>query len=229
MEQNIPISQNTTPLNIIDNLDDLKILLFWQIIRDGNIMLLDLGYQKDTQYSEEEKQLVTEIWYKLYDAYYSQTNDSRSKHELKKSSEELFLAYRIKRLHKFYELLEWLLDRINDLPYAMWSSMYADLLESLKHTESKIKIYKSDDSLIVFEKIGRYMSSLHNQLKKITTGKQKLADNAVSNIYTKVASVGVELGLQLNVNNMSCNEWLAFQVMASQRQAAKLKQNNKSK
>jgi hypothetical protein len=229
MEQNIPISQNTIPLNIINNLDDLKILLFWQIIRDGNIMLLDLDYQKDTQYSEEEKQFVTEIWYKLYDAYYSQTDDSRSKHELKKSSEELFLSYRIKRLNDFCELLGWLSNMQFDLSEDKWYEMYHALVNSVKEKEPRIKLNVLDDPLPNFEKIARYMASLHNQLKKLTTGKQKSADSAVSNIYTKVGYVSVELGIQLNVKEMSCNEWLAYQGMASQRQAAKLKQNKKNK
>lgn len=223
MEQNTHIS-----LNIIRTLDDLKILLFWKIIRDGNICLLDANHS-EREYTDIELSELQEVWYKLYDEYYRQTNDSRSKHELKKSADELTLAYRIMRLHQLCELLAWLSNHRLDLPQEKWDKMYIDFVNSVKETEPKIKTNIFDESIDTLEKINRYMASLHNQLKKLTTGKKQNADSAVSNIYTKVASVGVELGLQLDVKEMSCNEWLAYQEMAAAKQRAKEQQNRRGK
>lgn len=225
------MEQNThTSLNIIRTLDDLKILQFWKIIRDGNVMLLDSNWVKDKEYTEHERSELQEVWYALYDEYYKQTNDSRSKHELKKSSDELILSYRIMRLHKFCELLVWLSNCRSELPQEKWDQMYVDLVNSVKETEPKIKTNIFDEPIGTLEKINRYMASLHNQLKKLTAGKKKSADSAVSNIYTKVAAVGIELGLQLKVEDMSCNEWLAYQSVAAARQrAAKEQQNRKGR
>lgn len=223
MEQNTHIS-----LNIIRTLDDLKILLFWKIIRDGNIMLLDVNHT-DREYTETERSEVQEVWYALYDEYYRQTNDSRSKHELKKSADELVLSYRIMTLHKFIELVGFLHNHRIDLPQEQWDKMYIDLVQSVKEKEPRIKTNIFDEPITTVEKINRYMASLNNQLKKLTTGKQANADSAVSNIYTKVASVGIELGLQLDVREMSCNEWLAYQSMYNQKRQAQEKQNRRGK
>lgn len=223
MEQNTHIS-----LNIIRTLDDLKILLFWKIIRDGNICLLDANHS-EREYTDIELSELQEAWYKLYDEYYRQTNDSRSKHELKKSADEFMLSYRIMTLHKFIVLTGFLQNHRIDLPKEQWHKMYIDLVQSVKEKEPRIKTNIFDEPIDTLEKINRYMASLHNQLKKLTTGKQKNADSAVSNIYTKVASVGVELGLQLDVKEMSCNEWLAYQEIAAAKQRAKEQQNRRGK
>lgn len=221
MEQNTHIS-----LNITRTLDDLKILLFWRIIRDGNLLLLDTNYT-DREYTETESTEIREVWYKLYDEYYTQTNDSRSKHELKKSADELVLMQRIKSLHDYCVLLGWLSNYKTELPAENWDKMYIDLVQGIKESNPRIKTNIFDEPINTLEKVSRYMGSLHNQLKKLTTGKQANADSAVANIYTKVVAVGTELGIQLNVENMSCNEWLAYQTTVHSRAAARRAQDKK--
>lgn len=220
-----------TSLNIIRSLDDLLVLLFWKIIGDNNFMLLCPDYKPESEYTDSQKSEVLEVWYRLYDEYYKQCEDSRSKHDLRKGAIELSLSQRITSLCKSLEGIMWLQNHHELLPEENYMKMYMDAIGVLIHNEPKLKgklnIFDVPTDTIL--KVNRYIASLSNQLKKLTQGKEKRVEKSVQNIYNKVAFVGAELGMQLNVKEMSCNEWLAYQSMASQKQHAKREQHTKNK
>jgi hypothetical protein len=225
MVQNTPIS-----LNITQSLDDLLVLLFWKIIKDNNFLLLDQNYT-DREYSEAEHEEIKQVWYRLYDEYYKQCEDTRSKHELKKDADELVLSYRISRLYESICLMIELEGMKNMLPVEAYNEMYLINMEVFIKIEPKLKsklnIFESADETL--DKVNRYMSALSNQLQRLTKDKPERADKAVENIYSKIAYVATEIGLQLNVKDMTCNEWLAYQKIAYQKRAAQKQQPIKSK
>lgn len=210
------MEQNTrTSVNIIQSLDDLKVLAFWRIIKESNFYYLDNDYYKGKEYSETDQEQIRNSWLQLYDEYYTLCNDGKSKNELKRDVQELYLAYKIHRLDKSLELLKWLTKQEFILGIEMYMkllteniNMFYDIDKSLK---GKLNIFDIDKSVNAVEK---YMLALTNQHNKIISDKPKKVDEKVKNIFERVAAVGLALGIQLNVNEMTVSEWIAWQQMA---------------
>lgn len=225
------VPNTPTSLNIIQSLDDLKILLFWKIIRDNNFFMLHAEWNPDIEYTDAQKEELQVAWYKIYDAYYTQCEDSKSKNDLRKDALELELSFRIQRLHGNVQLYGWLWNHRVDLSDEQMQKMVMDLQDMILQREPglKGKLNMFDTPLESIDKITKLMHSLSNQLNRVADKKDKRVDKAVDNIYKKVASVGAELGLQLNVNEMNCSEWLAYNAMAAQKRAAQQQNIRKKK
>jgi len=217
--------------NIIQSLDDLKILVFWKIIKDNNYLLIDRLYTPEKEYSETEKEFITQIWHKLYDDYFIQCNDSRSKRDLRKDAEELTLAFRIETIIKIIELMGWLNNHKVDLPEENYIQMMMDNINLFYETEptlkGKLNIFSTPIENITI--VNKYLSSLQNKYARLVNDKPKRAQKQIDNVYNKVLYIGTILGIQLRVDEMSCSEWLAAQNIAYQKQEAQRKANEKGK
>ena len=61
------ISRN---IELINSLDTLKILRFWQIIKEKNVLLLDLDHKEGKKYTKDQLEEIESTWLKLYDEYF---------------------------------------------------------------------------------------------------------------------------------------------------------------
>lgn len=98
-------SRNIKPINYYKSLDKLKILTFWQIIKDKNILLLDFDYVEDKKYSKEQLKELEDTWLRLYDEYYILLNDSKSKYKMNKTFDELKTRDKINQIKYNYDFL----------------------------------------------------------------------------------------------------------------------------
>lgn len=226
------MEQSTHTLkNIIRSLDDIRILLFWKIIKDKNYFLLDKNYFDGKEYSEDEALEVKTAWFVLYDEYYRQCNDAKSKNELRLDAKELELSYRILRLTKIIELIGWVNNHKCDISDEVYMGHIMECVDLANELESKLKgklnIFDSPVELI--KKIGRFLHALQNDYKRITSTRTVRVQKTIDNIYLKVAQTGVNLGMQLNVNEMSASEWLAWQEMSNNKIKAENQKARKGK
>lgn len=226
------MAQNTVIFpNIIQSLDELKILVFWKIIRDNDYLLIDRDHSPQKEYSDTEKEFIPQTWHKLYDDYFAQCNDSRSKRDLRKDAEELTLAWRIESIIKVIELMGWLNNHQSDLPEETYVQMMMDNVALFTETEPSLKP-KLNIFASPIENIGivnKLLTSLQNKYARLVSDKPKRAEKQIDNVYVKVARLGGALGIQLNVNEMTCSEWLGWQDVAYRKQKAEKEANDKRK
>lgn len=189
-------------------LDDVLILDFWKVLKSGDYTLIGL--------TEDE-------WSELYDAYFLQKNDSRSKQFLKSMKDEAVLVF---KMHLAIENYNFLLFVVNQKPFFL--NLYEQRLKeiyTLIEKTLKVKMQESQPETYNLKTIERVISALRNKYNIEQTNKAKQANKEIDNVYKVVASVSRILEMQLNVKEMTVNEWLAYEEIAKE----KVQQQKQSK
>jgi hypothetical protein len=181
-------------------LDDVLILDFWKVLKSGDYTLIGL--------TEDE-------WSDLYDAYFLQKNDSRSKQFLKSMKDEAVLVF---KMHLAIENYNFLLFVVNQKPFFL--NLYEQRLKeiyTLIEKTLKVKMQESQPETYNLKTIERVISALRNKYNIEQTNKAKQANKEIDNVYKVVASVSRILEMQLNVKEMTVSEWLAYEEVAKEK------------
>lgn len=199
-------------IDIKDSLDTVKILTFWEIQKTQNIYLIDSLWHKGKEYSNEQSDYINGIWSDLYDDYFKVKNDSRSMKYLRDLKEEAMLVFKIELLSNIYTHL----DTVQNNKTFLTDDDYKDLIESARQSIFKIQtgvqlppdVYKIKD--VINKLLAGFVNRYNLQKKKVDSETNK----KIQNVFEVVAAVGLALNMQLNVNEMSVSEWLAYESMA---------------
>lgn len=189
-------------------LDDVLILDFWKVLKSGDPSVIGL--------SEDE-------WSDLYDAYFLQKNDSRSKQFLKSMKDEAVLVF---KMHLAIENYNFLLFVVNQKPFFL--TLYKQRLKevyTLIEKSLKVKMLESQPESYNLKTIERVISALRNKYNIEQTNKAKQANKEIENVYKVVANVSRILEMQLSVKEMTISEWLAYEEIAKE----KVQQQKQSK
>ncbi len=216
MDQNIITSKN---MELINNLDKLRIILFWDILKEQNYFLLDANYSKDKKYSQIESEEILAVWYKLYDEYYSLKNDQKAKLFLSKAINEMKLRVRIDNIVSTANFLVDLENHYRDILEPEQFSEYEHKLYSLiKELEPKIKLKYFDGIAVNLKIIQSVVNALTTQLTLMQKKTEKVIDNEIQNVYKIVASVEQILERSIpNINEISVMQWLAYEDIANEK------------
>ena len=216
MEQNITTSKN---MELINSLDKLRIILFWDILKEQNYFLLDANYSKDKKYSQIEGEEILAIWYKLYDEYYSLKNDQKAKIFLSKAINEMKLKIKIENITNTANFLVDLENHYRDILESEQFSEYEQKLYSLiKELEPKIKIKFFQGIPENIKTIQSVVNALTTQLTLMQKKTEKVIDNEIQNVYKIVASVEQILERSIpNINEISVMQWLAYEDIANEK------------
>lgn len=177
---------------------DILVLDFWKVLKTGDYKQIGLN--------EEQ-------WNDLYDEYFLKKNDSKSKLFLKTLKEEALLVYRMDLTKEVYNFL---IFTMKQKPFFL--NLYSERLEQVyKCAEDnlKIKIQRTQPEEHNLKQIERVYLALYNKYNIIQNNKEKKVNTEIQNIYKVVANVSAVIGMQLNVKEMTLEEWMAYEEMAN--------------
>jgi hypothetical protein len=199
-------------IDIQDSLDNLRILTFWEIQKTQNINLLDTLWTKDKVYTKEQETYINGIWTELYDEYFSIKNDSRSLKYLRELKEEAILFFNIELLSNIHKHLDTVQKNKTFLTDADYKAIIESARQSILKIQTGIQLPPNvfDMMTIINRLLAGFVNKYNIQKKKNDNDTNK----KIQNVFEVVASVGLALNMQLNVNQMSVSEWIAYEKMA---------------
>lgn len=218
------IFQNLTDkIKVFDSLDTLKILLFWEITRSKNALLLDVNYSKTKKYSQKDVDLCEQTWLKLFDEYFVLRKNQETKGNLLKSFDELKLREKITQINNAIEFLETLKKQIGFISNEDIIKYEQELYATLKKIDSRIKplFFDGIDANII--NLGKVLKSLINKYNIEFKEKDKVVKKEVKNVYEVVANAESWLERSLDVENMVVSRWIAYEKQVADKQKAQIK------
>lgn len=228
--QTLLMEQSTATFpNIIRSLDKLKILLFWEILKTRNPLLLDGDYMPDKEYTDEEKEFVAQAWEIMYDSYFQLRNDGKSKFVLESAYEQMLLAHKIGQLQKNIDFCGYLEKHKEDLPEADYLRHKQGLIKNFVTIEPLIKVKYFEGLAENVEIVNKVISALHNKFNRHKEKNEKEIKEQVDNVYTVIARVSRITKMQINAQNMMVTEWLAYEQQAREIERAENEARTKKK
>jgi hypothetical protein len=210
MEQNTHILKS---MDLYDDLGKLRIILFWEILKEQNPFLLDPNYHKDNKYSDTQKEYIFDIWGKLYDDFFVRKNDARARSVLSKSMSEIKHLHKINliqsNLDKLILLDKHYRDVLEDEQFAEYEQSVYDLFKVID-PRIKIQHFKGvDENVAIVERFIQGLINSYN-IKKDKTA--KAVNNEIENVYEQVVKVESVIGRTLpHINEISVLQWLAYE------------------
>lgn len=213
-------------LHAYRSLDTLKILTFWSIIKDKNILLLDFDYVDGKKYTAEQQNELENLWFRLYDEYFILMDDNKSKYELNKSFSELKIRDKITQIKNNFDFLSHLKGFSQSLDISKYEQ---ETYERLKKIEPKMRLKYFDGidaNLIILDKV---IKSLINQYNIEHKQNEKTIEKEIKNVYEVVANAESWLERNLNINDMVVSHWIAIrnQILEKQKAQQKNKKNGR--
>lgn len=206
-------------MEIINSLDKLKIILFWEILKEHNYYLLDINYSKDKKYNDAESEKIVNIWYQLYDDYYKLKNDQKAKLFLSKAINEMKLKVKIDNI---VSTANFLIDLENHYKEILEDEQFYEyevqLYGLIKELEPKIKFRYFDGIPANIKTIQSVVNALTTQLTLMQKKSEKVIEEEVQNVYKVVARVEQILERSIpNINEISIMQWLAYEEIANEK------------
>jgi hypothetical protein len=221
--RNTLTSKNTTPINYCKSLDKLKILTFWQIIKDKNILLLDFDYSDGKKYTETQLLEIEETWLNLYDEYYVLLDDSRTRFKMNKSFDELQTRDKINQVKYNYDFLISLSNYVGSIPNEDISKYEQETYKRLKLIDKRIKPLYFEGVKANLENLDKVMKSLINRYNIDHKESQNEIQKEIDNIYDVVANAESWLERSIPIDEMVTSHWVAIQKQIKQKQKAQQK------
>lgn len=201
-------------LRIYRSLSEINIILFWKILTENAIHLLDIDYIEGKQYTAQELAEMQTVWIELYDAWYIASDNRQGEQLFNQDCEKLKLLLRIGNLEevrKLYLYLQLIQSAISTESFAEKANQAYDLL---KISSPKYRGNMFADIATILSDIDRMQKSAANMYNEKIQVVDKKAKKAVSSIFKSIAQIGTALGMQLNPHIMSVMEFLEYQKLA---------------
>lgn len=211
-------------ISIYQNIRELRILTFWEIVSTDNHSLLDKDYSPKKKYTQKQKEDLTESWLNIGDEYFTVKNDDRARRYLQKSKDAFVLAKKINIYVENIDRLYGLLDIYLKLDKVVLAEMINSCYETAKKIEPKTKInYEStiSDNLTQMDAV---LQSMINKFNLKYKQKREIAKKEVHNIYDNITVVEDYLGRSLtDIDKMTVAQWISYE-KAAKKKAALLRQ-----
>lgn len=216
-----PIYKKGQNICIFQNTQELRIVLFWDILRTDNVALLDKSYFKEKVYTKEQKDALSLAWLNISDEYFLIKNDDRAKKHMQKRKEEIVLLKKISLFTDNLQMLNNILVSLHGIDKVQLARMINECYDFAIKAEPRTKINKEasiEHNLKVMEKM---LSSLINKYKFRYKQKRSIEKKELDNAYDMVANVEEQLGRSLpDINEMVVAQWLSYEKMAKKKMAA---------
>lgn len=215
--------RNIKPINYYKSLDKLKILTFWQIIKNKNILLLDFDYYDGKKYTKDQQNEIEQTWLRLYDEYYVLLNDSKSKFKMDKTFSELKQRDKINQVKNNYDFLVTLISYRGLLPDKDIDKYEQETYRNLIRIDKRIKPLFFDGLEANIKNLDRVLKSLINKYNIEHKDNVKEVTKEIDNVYEVVASAESWLERNLNINDMVVSHWIAIEKQVKNKQKASQK------
>lgn len=208
--QNTPISKS---LQVFKDLFELRIITFWNILKDKNVFLLDKEYFEGKTYTKEEETELNLLFDTLYDEFFKQVNSQKSKKLIQNRMNEIGISIKINALISNSNLLVTLHNEYKEILDENTFSQYEQKVYSfIRQIEPKIKLQYFAGVEYNLNQIQSFIRALEVSNKANKDYNDKGIEHQIKNIYDVVASVESALGRSLtNIETMSVMQWLSYQ------------------
>ena len=222
MEQNTRIYQNLKQLNIIT---------FWEIADSEDYRLMDVDFDENKEYSDNDMISFQAAYLKLYDDYFEAKDSSIQRNTLQdndKQSKETYKLFLLSELYKTLQLLELNKHALKEDDFLQ---MLNETYSSILLLEKRVRINRMDSIKFNAEKLKRIIDSLNNKLllndKRTKQEKQKEVKK-FKNHYENIASLEQVFKRSVgDISKINCIQWLAYEKEAEK--LIKIKKQNGSR
>lgn len=214
-------------LQLFSSLDKLRIILFWEILKEKNPFLLDADFKPENKYSEEEQTYIVNTWERLYDDYFTARDDNKGRQMIRDNEDELKLLYKINLLGDIRSHLVNLHNNSIKLTDDNFNELKYSAFAIVTKIENKLKFQAFTAIEDAVKLIERALNSLNNTYNIKKKRNEQEIDKQIENVYNVVASVESVLERAIpNINEISVLHWLAYEKSANEKIKA-IKDRNK--
>lgn len=197
-------------------LKEIPILKYWEIAETSNIFLLDKNFIETNVYKNKEIEYFKALWTKLYDDFYSASDNGEQKMALQNSIDLLKLEFQYMTLidcFNFYAYLSEFEGMVGTEVFNEWENRLLKQFKDLGFGKRISKFNKTDDNL---ETIKKYIEAVGNKVLLAQEENKTSDKKIVSNIYETVSVVEQTLGRSVgDLEKISVLQWLAYVKMAN--------------
>ncbi len=205
-------------INLFSGLDKLRIILFWEILKEKNPLLLDANFKPENKYTKEEESFIVNTWERLYDEFFEYKNDSKGRLLLKETEDEMRLLFKINLLVDLRNHLEQLFYNIESIEVKNFEELKFSAFEIIKKIEKKIKLTVFVDIPEAINILDRVLNSLQNSYSIKTKRNNQEIDKQIQNVYSVVAKVESVLERSIpNIDTISVLQWIAYENSAKEK------------
>ena len=200
--------KNQVNISIFQNLSQINIELWNEVLNTQNIYLLHKNYDINTKYSKEENNTLNSKFIELYDDYFVKLNNQFAKNNLKETQEKIQLSAKIMILT----------DCINTL--ASIKRNYLVIKEPIKKENEIYDCVKIISKYIKFDRFNTIDENIAIIQKLIvsneTTYKRKFGENDKEfeqKTYTfekQVVDVEQVLGHSIDTSKVNVLKWIGY-------------------
>lgn len=217
-------------ISIFQSLDKLRIILFWEILKEKNPLLLDADYKPENKYSQEEEEFIVNTWERLYDEFFEAKNDLKGRALLRESESETKLLFKINLLIDIRNHLLSLFKSIDSLELSVFENLKYSAYEIVNKIESKLKFDPFVNIPTALVKLDKALASLQNSYSIKNKRNNQEIDKQIQNVYSVVANVEQILERSIpNINEISVMHWLAYENSAKEKSEYLKNQKNGKK
>lgn len=215
--------RNTKPIKHYKSLDKLKILTYWQIIKDKNILLLDFDYFDNKKYTKEQTHELEQTWLRLYDEYYILSDNSKSKHKMDQTFDEIKQRDKINQIKNNYDFLVMLQEYVDVLPESDIAKYEQETYRNVVRIDKRIKplFFKGIEANL--KNLDKVLKSLINRYNVDNQTNEKEVSKEILNVYDVVASAESWLERSLNIDEMVVSRWISYEKQIKDKQKAQKK------
>lgn len=205
-------------LKVYNSLDKLKFVLFWEILKTRNPLLLDIDYNEKKTYTEEEQKYIVDIWSDLYDKFHQVKNDQKTKNILNSAMTEIKLKHKINTLISNYNFLLELEKYKEFVPFDDYIAKQKELLTLFSKIEPRIKIKLMLDLETNLKSVKSVINALDTQLKLKKDKIEEKANEQIESVYKLVVRVEQILERSIpNINEISVSQWIEYEKIAQEK------------
>lgn len=214
-------------LKYYNSLDKLKILTFWDILKEKNPFLLDMEYYEGKKYTKKQENEINDIWLDLYDEFFIKMDNSKSRVDLSKSFDELILRHKINKIVRFAEVLQLIKENIDYIPLESLSQYEQEIYDKLVKFDKKIKPKYFDGIDVNLKNLDKVLKSYINKYNQ--DYKKDVKDTKELDIYDVVVNAESWLdGKNLDIENMVASKWISYMKQINRKKKAQDKNKLKN-
>lgn len=186
-------------ISIYQNLKDISIELFSEILTNGNTLLLIKDYDSNAEYSDEVIEKCGSTWVKLFDEYFMLKNDGRARNSIKKHSETGKLFQKMRAIELCVSVLGNLhnISRVGAEKEDVLIEMKQKALRAVIDLDPRIKINVFDDYETIINRLIKINNSYLNEFNLIEKRVKQEGQKARNSIYQSIVDIQNVLGYSL--------------------------------
>jgi len=204
-------------MKLTNNLRELNIITFFDILLEGNIKLLDSEYNQNKEYTEEQLKEIDNTWLSLYDRYFELKNDIQARAYLQNQSRLLELNVKIKALQVIHDKLAeinsiYVNDRLQAIDFEIVAETKQNAFRQINLIDDRIKIKPLDSVSEICTKLQSVLKAFSNELNTISTNQEKRSEKVRNSVFDII--VNVEVGLEMKLGNpkeISVEQFIAYE------------------